>query len=366
METPTITSPSMRKKKGEWPTPVRAIIRGMRRDGASQRDIVHKTSLPRRTIRRILSQESSRRDRVKNHSRPHLLSSRTIRQIIRHISRNWSTRIMSFERVRIELGFHPSARTIRRALALAGYRRCISCPRPYITIAQARRRVAFALEHRWWGTTDYAAHRDDGLLGGDWRNVIWSDEATFETGKRGRMWVTRRVDERRCPDCIKSIYRSGRTSVMLWSALGWDYKSELVFIEKLPERKGVCSKAYLQEVLEPVILPLFDALGPEYIFMEDGAKVHAGSARLSRLQHNIRGFNWPPSSPDRNPIEKVWRWMKEELKKLPNVPKSKEALRGELQKLWDQVDPRDYRHYTAQLTCKLEDVIEARGMSTVN
>ena len=78
---------------------------------------------------------------------------------------------------------------------------------------------------------------------------------------------------------------------MIWGALGWDYKSELVFLEKLPGRKGICSKAYLQQVLQPIIFPLFDTLGPEYIFMEDGSKVHLGKARLPRLQHGIRGFS---------------------------------------------------------------------------
>jgi hypothetical protein len=39
--------------------------------------------------------------------------------------------------------------------------------------------------------------------------------------------------------------------------------------------------------------------------MEDGAKVHNGYAKLLRLQARIRGFYWPPSSPDLNPIEKV-------------------------------------------------------------
>jgi hypothetical protein len=36
---------------------------------------------------------------------------------------------------------------------------------------------------------------------------------------------------------------------MIWRALGWDYKSLLVFIKKLPRRKGICFKAYFQEVL---------------------------------------------------------------------------------------------------------------------
>ena len=153
---------------------------------------------------------------------------------------------------------------------------------------------------------------------------------------------------------------------MIWGAIGWNYKSKLVFLEKLNGQKGICSKAYLQQVLEPVVFPLFENLGPEYIFMEDGAKVHVRHARLPRLQHGIRDFSWPPSSPDLNPIEKVWRWMKEELKKLPYVSKNREDMCKELQKLWDQVEPRDFRHYTEQLTCKIEDVIAVCGLATIN
>ena len=170
------------------------------------------------------------------------MTTREVRQIIRHISRDWSTRRLTFHQVKAQLGIRASVRTIRRELRRAGYRRCISCPRPYISRKQAKKRLGFALEHRWWGTSDYAAHREGG---GDWRCVIWSDKATFEVGKSGRIWVTRRVDEKRCTDCMRSIYRSGRFSIMIWGALGWDYKSELVFLEKLPNNKGICSKAYL-------------------------------------------------------------------------------------------------------------------------
>ena len=58
--------------------------------------------------------------------------------------------------------------------------------------------------------------------------------------------------------------------------------------------------------------------------------------------------------------------MKEELKKLPFVLTTKEELRRQIQRLWDMVDPRDYRRYTKRLTCKLEDVIAVRGLATVH
>ena len=77
----------------------------------------------------------------------------------------------------------------------------------------------------------------------------------------------------------------------------------------------------------------------EFIFIEDSAKVHKGKARLPKLEAGIRGFDWPPSSPDLNPIEKVWRWMKHELSKLPNPPTSIEGMKAKLQKLWDSSRP---------------------------
>ena len=166
MEDPILTSP-LPKDKREWPTPTRAVIRALQRDGLSQREIVKRTKVPRRSIRRILRQEHSRRTRRRKDPKPHMMSIREIRRCIRHISFNWSTRRMSFEQVRAQLGIRASVRTIRRELRYAGYRRCLSCPRPFITRAQAKKRYKFALEHRWWGISDYTAYRDDGKQGGD-------------------------------------------------------------------------------------------------------------------------------------------------------------------------------------------------------
>jgi len=225
-----IYSPSWRSKpNGEWKTPARSTVRSLWRDGYSVPEIIKKTGLPRTNIRRWIHAETSRTTRKGKATKPRLMSRRQIRQIIRYIAKNWSTRRLSFEQVKAHLNIPASTRTIRRELRKAGYRRCIACPRPFISRIQAKKRLAFALEHRWWGTSDWAASRPGG---GDWRKVIWSDECSFELGKNGRIWVIRRVDEKKCSDCIKSVYRSGRVSVMIWGAIGWDWKSPLVFLER--------------------------------------------------------------------------------------------------------------------------------------
>lgn len=235
-------SPSSTHQAGQnWTTPTRARVRQARADGKSWGTIFKELGVPRSTARGICKAESSRTSRKGKLYQKRLLTTRDIRQILRTISRNYTSRRLTFSQVRALLGLQASARTIRRELRKAGYRRCIACPRPFISRKQAKKRLDFALQHRWWGTSDWAASQAGG---GDWRKVIWSDESIFELGKSGRVWVTRRVDEKKCSDCIKSTYRSGRVSVMIWGAIGWDWKSPLVFLEKEEGYKGVNSKVY--------------------------------------------------------------------------------------------------------------------------
>jgi hypothetical protein len=43
-----------------------------------------------------------------------------------------------------------------------------------------------------------------------------------------------------------------------------------------------------------------------------------------------------------------------------------EDMKEVLQELWNEVDPKEWQYLTERLTCKLEDVIESKGMATVH
>ena len=58
--------------------------------------------------------------------------------------------------------------------------------------------------------------------------------------------------------------------------------------------------------------------------------------------------------------------MKHEISKLETVPITIEAMKEVLQELWNEVNPEDWRYLTHLLTCKLEDVIDSKGMATVH
>ena len=83
--------------------------------------------------------------------------------------------------------------------------------------------------------------------------------------------------------------------MIVWGALGWDYKSPLVFLTREEGKCGICSTMYLNQVLEVVVFPYYNQLKgakkSDFIFIEDRAKVHKGKARLLKLEKGIRGFD---------------------------------------------------------------------------
>jgi transposase len=146
----TILSPlPCTKEGGEWNTPTRSRVCTLVLEGKSDHKIVKETGIPRSSVQRICKEKSSHRSRKGKVYKPRMMTVCEICQCIRHISRDWSTCRLSFVQVKAQLGVKASVRTIRQELCCAGYRRCIVYPRPYISHKQAKKRLDFALSHRW-------------------------------------------------------------------------------------------------------------------------------------------------------------------------------------------------------------------------
>lgn len=72
--------------------------------------------------------------------------------------------------------------------------------------------------------------------------------------------VIRLPGERYCSYTCQNRYRSGRTSFAIWAAVGWNYKSPLVFLDG-HGAKGECTRQdYIEQVLEPVVALASEAL----------------------------------------------------------------------------------------------------------
>jgi len=56
-------------------------------------------------------------------------------------------------------------------MAERGYHKCTACTNPFINQKTQKKRLEYAIEHKDW-------------LLEDWKQIYWSDECTFTTGKR--------------------------------------------------------------------------------------------------------------------------------------------------------------------------------------
>ncbi|OQD67364.1 hypothetical protein PENANT_c321G09592, partial [Penicillium antarcticum] len=105
---------------------------------------------------------------------------------------------------------------------------------------------------------------------------------------------------------------------------------------------------------------------------QDNAPVHTAYIvrdALNELQCDI--MEWPPYSPDLNPIENLWALLKAEILKrhpelmqLPNNEPTLELLLEAAQEAWEALDIDLFKHLSETMPHRVADVIKYGGWHT--
>jgi transposase len=76
-------------------------------------------------------------------------------------------------------------------------------------------------------------------------------------------------------------------------------------------------------------------------------------------------MEWPSNSPDLNPIENLWAYLKAQLSAYPQEPSTTEELLLRLQAEWAKLGPKALEKYVNDLPARIAAVIENKGGSTM-
>jgi len=246
-------------------------------------------------------------------------------------------------------GVRVSTQTVRNRLHSVGMR----ARRPAIRIPLMRQhlqtRLQWARGHVTWTLND-------------WTPVLFTDESRFcvdFTDRRVRVW--RMTHERFAPVCIANHDRYGGGSIMVWSGISMQGKTDLHIVDN----GSLTGQRYVDVILDVYVRPYAGAIGPEFILMDDNASPHRAMVTNRYLQDaTIVRMDWPARSPDLNPIEHVWDMLQKAISSRPVKPTTVQELRRALLEEWVRIPQISIRRLVSSMRRRYQAVINANGHHT--
>ena len=251
-------------------------------------------------------------------------------------------------RIRRKLGLHVSVDTIDRRLIQAGLPGRIARHVFQLTQEHKRQRLSFANGYKSWRKED-------------WCGVIFADVKTFRgVGRSGQVWVRRPVGEAANPQ-YSVAHKPHPVSVPAWGCFSAHGPGYMAMFDGSLDAAGL--RDIFRDYLLPTVKEHFDE-GADWWLLHDNDPGRHHSQLLRTFMHNnyIRPLDFPPYSPDLNPIENLWADMDKRMDS--SAADTKEELEKLVADTWAATSKEYLRSLALSMPHRIQQVIDRNGEYT--
>lgn len=245
-----------------------------------------------------------------------------------------------------QFGVQISRRTVQNRLIEAGLYGRVSRKKPLVTPRQRKNRIAFARSHASW--TEH-----------QWKFILWSDETKIcRIGSDGRRYVRRPKNAAFNPKFVIPVVKHGGGSINVWGCFSWNGVGPIHRIQ------GIMTKEIYIEILENVMLPWAEENLPViWKFQQDNDPKHTAKLTEKWFQDNsINVLEWASSSADLNPIEHLWKDVKDAVGK-QNIT-NLDDLYQKTEAAWKAIPVDRCRRLIRSMQRRCVEVLRQKGFAT--
>jgi len=244
--------------------------------------------------------------------------------------------------IRKELQLDCSARTIRRRLDEVGLYGRMGATEYVYDERDIQRRLSFAEGYANWSTAD-------------WDRVVFSDETHIEVYGRSCVWVQRPRGKRFDPDyLVQRVPHSERVS--LWGCFCAKGVGQAeIFVGEFDAARYV---DILQHNLIQTALHFYPA--GHWWFQQDNAPQHTSHLAYRWFHnHGVDLLDFPPYSPDLNPIENLWSILKARVES--RLARTTDEVERVLKEEWEALDTELLKSLAHSMPTRCAAVVANRG-----
>ncbi|RPA99133.1 hypothetical protein L873DRAFT_1828106 [Choiromyces venosus 120613-1] len=200
-----------------------------------------------------------------------------------------------------------------------------------------------------------------GMISYSWKGPFWVWESETEEEKvRATKDIINYNDN--CGEEESQLFnaREARilatiTGIKAKTTQSWKGKKYKIKKLKRGDSHGVDSWHYVTCLAQPLLWPACRVRkldNPDFILMEDNAPVHNSDfTNYEREKEGIHKVDWPPNSPDLNPIEHLWNIMKSRI----------QTQRGVERQEWEKITIEEVNREISKLPNILAQCINQKG-----